>query len=362
MQDHPRRIGRTTFAIGLIVLGAALLLDNLLPLGRSITVLVLRLWPLLLIGLGIEVLRVPRPRRFDFAGALLLLLLVGAILSLQWVGTRRSESFGVSAEGARAVAVTLELGRVEIRPQAGEEVRVDAYYGVPGLLYKARAFDLAVEPGETIRITGRAPQGIGLGRLSATYYIYLPAGLDVQVETRAGSIGVRDYEGNLRLRTGAGSIRVDSSSGTLDAQTDSGSITIHGFDGKAAAVNRIGGIGLRQVSGDLLADSGTGSIEVVEFRGRLAAETGTGSIRAETSTPLEGDLRLRTSTGSIQLTLPAASDARVTAQTEYGSITAPSFLAVTKSGAVSSGEGALGAGTYEVCLETRMGSIELVTR
>lgn len=367
MRDHPRKIGRMTSAIGLIALGIVLLLDNILPLDYTVAGLVVRLWPLLLIGLGIEYLTAPPPRQFDFGGSLLLLLVLGLVigyLSVGPVGTgaRRSEIASVSAEGARGVAVVVDVGRVELYRQAANEVRVEASYGARGLFRRAGAFDLDVVPGETVLVTGRAPRGIRLGGLTATYRIYLPADMEVQVETRTGSIVVRDYDGNLLLRTGAGSIRVDSASGSLDAHTDSGSVLVHRFEGAVEARSRVGGLEIHQVSGDLSLHSGTGSIEVKEFRGSLAAETDTGSIRAESSTPLEGDVELMASTGSVWLALPDASDMTVTAQTQAGSISAPSFVTVTKQGASRSGEGTRGAGSHQVRLETRMGSIEFFTR
>ena len=284
-------------------------------------------------------------------------------------GGDRTESASVPVDGARTVDIEIDLGRVEVYSQRLSEVRVEASYGMHGFLVlrdlagALADFKLTAEGGETIRIRGDAPNGIGLGNLSATYRVYIPSGMTVRLRTGAGSIVVRDYEGDLDMNSGVGSITVTASTGKLEASTGSGSVHVNDFAGPVNAKTSVGRITIQRVTGALQLDSGTGSVQVDDWSGsKLVAETRTGSVGLSTSIPLEGDVLLRTSTGSINLNLPAASSMKVTARTKTGSINAPTFMSIDKNGTSQSALGQSGDGKHVVTLEASMGSIHFNTR
>lgn len=395
MNTITRKVGRFTVAAGLVALGAALLMDNLLGSGPAYTSLTVRFWPVLLIGFGAEHLifsmldRAEDGRqirlRFDIGGAILLFLLVALTAGFHtlssWVslhprdyvmttgGSGRSETASVPANGAKEVKIDIDLGRVELYSQKLSEVRVEASYDMLGMfILRDRAnaiadFKLTAEGGETIRIRGEAPGGVGLGKTSATYRIYVPADLKVQVRTGAGSMLIQDYQGELNLNSRVGSITVTASAGRLDLESGSGSIHVSDHTGPVTVKTNVGRVELQRVIGALQADSGTGSIRVDDWGGgKLIAETRTGSITVSTGIALEGDLLLRTSTGSINLTLPEGSSMKVTAQTKTGSITAPPFVSVSKNGTSNSAVGSSGDGKHLVTLETGLGSIHFNSR
>lgn len=390
MNSPARKVGRITVALGMMAVGASLLMDNLLGSGPSYTSLIIRFWPVLLIGFGLEYLLFSmldrqdgpdrRRLRFDFGGAILLMIVVGLTAGYstvtQWISlnpqdyvvvadaTDRTESRSVSAEGAKELLVSVDVGRVVLASQDAPEVRVEAAYGMQGVLQlreQAEAvgqFGFEIEEGEVIKVTGRAPKGINIGGLSAIYRIYAPANLKVKIESNAGAISVQDYEGELDLSTKVGSVAVEAASGSLKAQTSSGTVRVESFDGPVAASTNAGSIMLYRVSGALELDSGTGVIAVEEFGGgTLRAETRTGSIDVETSQPPAGEVLLRTSTGRIELNLPEEADIKLTASTRTGSIDAPDGASVSQSGPSRSATWTLGKGTHPVTLEANMGSI-----
>lgn len=398
MNTTVRKVGRITVAVGLVALGAALLMDNLLAVGPSYTSLILRFWPVVLIGFGLEYLLFsvldqiengqPVRLRFDIGGAILLFLLVGLTAGFhtvnRWLpnlggrvfvgsvsaGTDRTETDSVSAEGVKEVVIEVDLGRVELYSQGLTEVRVEAAYGAHGVLVLRDGtdtldnFDFDLERnGSTVELKARAPKGVNLGGASATYKVYLPSGLKVKVGTGAGTIQVRDYEGDLTLESKLGAIQVEDAAGKLDAETGSGSINIMNFSGPVVAKTMAGGISINQVNGPLQLDSGTGVINVHEYTGgKLVAETKTGSINVQTQAPLDGDVLLKTSAGSVNLTVPEESSMKVTAQTKTGSISAPDFVSLSRSGTSHSGVGSTGDGKHTVTLEATMGSINFHTR
>ncbi len=393
MNGTTRKVGRITVAIGLVALGAGLLMDNLLG-SPGYTGWILRFWPVLLIGFGAEYLVFtaldrsddgpPVRLRFDIGGAFLLMLLIVLVFGFStirhWIpnpqdfvmispGTSsREETASVPLGDAKSVEIDIDLGRVELFSQKLSEVRVEASYTMHGVLRlrsEATAvgdFQLSVEEGETVRVRGDAPQG-NLGGVSATYRVYIPEDMKVTLRTGAGSVVVRDYRGDLKLNSNLGTITVQASSGSLDLETGSGSIGVMDYTGPVVAKTNLGRIDMNQVTGALQLDSGTGSIQVNEFAGgKLVAETRTGSIQVDSRATLEGDLLLRTSTGSITLTLPQESSMKVSAQARTGSISAPNFLEMNRSGTSSSAVGTIGDGKHTVTLETGMGSINFNVR
>jgi len=386
MNTNPRSVGRVTVAIGLVAAGAALLSDNVNAAGPRYTELLLRLWPVFLIGFGLEYLICglleragQRPLRFDFGGAL---LLAGALAVGSLVNAFSSDGSEISmpsvdvapqttvrtvpAAGATALNVNIDIGQVTLIPHSADEVRVEVEQ-TPGRLAIAResaapVLDLQAEGGETVRVTGRLlAGGFNPGVWQTTYRIYAPADLAVTVRSDAGSIAVRGYDGSLDLATDAGSISVTDGSGTLAAEADSGSIQVLRFAGPVTATTTTGSLAAIAVDGALTLRSGTGVITVGDHGGaEMTAETRTGTITAALSAPPQGSITLRTATGSIQLTLPEASDASVRASTRSGRIIG--MNTVSAEGPARTASITLGAGTHKVTLEANMGTIQLATR
>ncbi|MBY6274939.1 hypothetical protein [Symbiobacterium thermophilum] len=391
MDATPRRVGRATVAIGFVATGAALLADNVAGAGPRFTDLLLRLWPVFLIGFGLEFLvsgllsqaGQPRPVRIEVGGAALLagaLALASVIRATSGFGwhsapipevTSHTVTRSVPAAGAEALLVDVDVGRVSLLTYDEEEVRVEVEYGVLGLVppnrtaAAAREYRLEVEGGRTIRVTGRGPDenpesGLSLGTLTAHYRIYAPAGLNVRVESGVGAISVEGYDGSLDLRTRAGGITVEGGSGTLYAESGSGRVHVDSFSGPVTASTNAGPVTARAVEGDLTIRTGTGVINVEEHRGpSLTAETRTGSVHARMEHPPAGPVVLRTRAGTISLTVPAESDVTVTATTRSGTITG--LGAAGGTGPARATTQILGAGTYPVRLEANAGSIHFDT-
>lgn len=390
MNTQPRRVGRITVAIGFVAVGSALLVDNLGAAGPVYTNLLLRLWPLFLVGFGLEFLITAlldragegRPVRFEAGGALLLggaLALASVVSAFSGFGPGGGQPSNVPPEtavrsvpaaGARALTVNVDVGRVHLTAHDAPEVRVEAEYGFLGVVPPAWAglageFDLTVEGGETIRVIGRAPaenppMGLSLGTLQAGYRIYAPAGLAVHVRSGVGSINVENYDGDLELSTNAGGIVVEDSAGTLKAETGSGSVHIARFTGAVTAATNAGPVTAKAVAGDLTIRSGTGVITVEEHLGPgLTAETRTGSIHARVEEPPQGPIVMRTGAGSVTLSLPDESDVTITATTRSGSITG--LGASDRPGPARTASRTLGAGTHPVRLEASTGSIHVST-
>lgn len=392
MNANARRVGRVTVAVGFVATGSALLLDNVLGTGPRFTTLLLRLWPVLLIGFGLEFLIAgllnqageALPMRFEVGGALLLagaLALASVVRAFTGFGFTESPpppvtnsqtvTRSVPVGQARRVLVEVDVGRVILTAHEAEEVRVEAEYGFLGVVPPhwsglEEEFSLTVVEGHTVRITARAPKdaspiAIGAGTLQAVYRIYAPEGLTVKVVSNVGAIHVEHYDGDLDLNANAGGITVEDSAGSLKALANSGGVQIARFTGDVTVSTNAGPVKARGVNGELTIRSGTAVINVEDHVGPgLTAETRTGSIHARLENPPEGPVTLRTGTGSINLSLPEASDATISATTRSGSISG--LGAGDGSGPSRSATRTLGAGTHLVRLEANTGSIRVDTR
>jgi hypothetical protein len=150
-----------------------------------------------------------------------------------------------SEPGIRSVEVDSAVGRVIVERGTGEleaSVTAEGTWGRPA----ARAD----RQGDTLRLTGDCGRVRLWGRCSVEYRLAVPDGVDVTVRAAAGQVQVSGIDGDLTARVNAGEVRLrDLRSQRVDASTDAG------------------------------------------------------QVRAEFSTPPR-DVRLRTSTGAISVTVP----------------------------------------------------------
>ncbi|HEY8347840.1 MAG TPA: DUF4097 family beta strand repeat-containing protein [Symbiobacteriaceae bacterium] len=312
-----QRVGRYTAALTLIAMGTAFLVDTLLGI-RSCTRLLLRLWPLMLVSLGVEYLiRIRQARRHpdqeirfrpDLVAVLLVLLTAflaaGAAVS-PWITDRQVHS--ISAAGVEELRIDLPVGALEVKPGRAGEIRIEAapLSFAPLLWDPPDAVALQISQGPVVSVTA---DGGRLFRSGARLVVSVPPGLKLKATTGAGNIRVTDYQGPMELRADVGTIRVE------------------------------------------------------QFRGSLMAETRTGQIRADTTIPLEGAVHLKTETGQIRLTVPVESSMQVTAETRTGSLRLPDFVKMTREGAGATAQGSTGSGEHPVTLEAVTGSVTMKAR
>lgn len=392
MTPATQKVGRLTVAIGLVAFGAALLVDNLTA-NQGATTLVVKFWPLLLIGFGLEYLirsilaqRNPEESRlrFDFGGAFLLTLVVmlsvgvttfrgwvepqGGRLSFVGPVVEVSETATARVQGAQALTVDVSRGSIRLEPNTrNDEVRVEATYQAHGFIInrdevrkELEQIKLTITEGADIKVIAEAPSN--LNDVTIRYTVYAPPGLVVKAETDAGYMEVNGYQGDLELSSRVGWVMVTGGSGALAVTGGSGSIRVHDFTGPVTVKTNVGAIQIHNVIGAVQADSGTGTIHIQEFQGGNAVvETRTGGIFASTSSQLEGDVILKTQTGTVSLNVPESSSMRATAQIRTGNLSVPAFMSASRNGTASSAVGTSGEGAYTVILEAHTGAIHFNT-
>ena len=152
-------------------------------------------------------------------------------------------------------------------------------------------------------------------------------GRDVRILARVSAQArtegaARDAFGGISLRVGTGSFETD---GPRSLRNGSWSVSVRvqvpsGTDLTLASVN--GSIQVSGVSGPVSGRTTNGSIAARDIRGRADLRTTNGGIRAHFAGPIpsDGEVRLRTTNGAVELTLPREVSARLEASTTNGGI------------------------------------------
>ena len=164
------------------------------------------------------------------------------------------------------------------------------------------------------------------GNIGARFVIKVPRTAVVDyLSTSNGGIRIMDAAGPARLRTSNGGIRVAGMSGALEAHTSNGGITA----------------------------------EMDKVDGEVKLETSNGSIEVRLPQSLRESVRAHTSNGGITVRLPEGVDARVSAHTSNAHVTSDFDVQMQGEIARQRIEGVIGKGGPLIDLSTSNGSIRL---
>jgi len=150
---------------------------------------------------------------------------------------------------------------------------------------------------------------------------------------------------------------------TLAVETSTGSITARAFTSDVELIASTGSLKLQDSAGAARLHSSTGSIELLNHWGTAECTTSTGSVKARfREVEGNGPMRFITSTGSVELELPAKINARVKGRTSTGSVECDPPLAATGQFGSKAVDGVLGKGTRSIEARTSTGSVKIRLR
>jgi hypothetical protein len=380
------KVGRFTLALALIVLGAALVYDNLVH--TSIAWSLFRLWPALLIGLGLEwiVASAQGPYTSTDGGAIAFLIvgaLVLAVLSSAWATVERvgpiirtpaaiavfgggyisdqvTSTYSMETEGLEEVVIT--GGQASVTVESGDTATLTLRVRARGSSQSeadenARMAKLILEEGASSQVALDLPNGVSYESLSI--YVVLPASVKLRVRTGSGSMEVVDRAGDVTLSSSSGTLRAERITGSVDLRASSGSIVAREIGGDLSAITSSGSIAIERVEGNVEASATSGSITIDQAGGKVAAHTTSGSVTVNTAT-VGGLYDLGAVSGTIGLALPESAAVSVDARTSSGSVRGPAWLTLGEGR--GSAHGTQGDGTYPVILRTSSGSIFITNR
>ena len=183
-----------------------------------------------------------------------------------------------------------------------------------------------------------------------------------------------------RLVTSNGGIRADDGVGPSRMKTSNGHVEVRGLKGPLTAETSNGPIEAQDIEGGVEAHSSNGHIRLDHVHGAVDATTSNSGINAVLE-KVDGSVRLQSSNGPIELTLPANSQSAIRAHTSNSNVTLhlpgevnARISADTSNGNISTDfemrlrgeiskrhiDGTLGSGGPLIDLSTSNGSIRIV--
>jgi DUF4097 and DUF4098 domain-containing protein YvlB len=203
------------------------------------------------------------------------------------------------------------------------------------------------------------------GNMGARFVIKIPRAAYVdRIFTSNGSIRTLDGSGPARLRTSNGGIRVQALRGSLDAQTSNGSVELTDVDGDAKVHTSNGHIRTEGLRGSLEAGTSNSSInarlEQVPAGRPVRLETSNGSVELSLPANFGNDIRVSTSNSGITLHMPYQVNAHVMARTTDSSISSDFEVGIQGEFSKNRLEGVIGNGGPLIDLSTSNGSIRLL--
>lgn len=171
----------------------------------------------------------------------------------------------------------------------------------------------------------------------------------VDVSSIGGNISLRNISSGVSASAGQGDITVDSSQGAMNLSTTTGNILV--FEAGPSEI----GDGFKANT-----NSGTIALQSLEYR-QMTVDSVTGSVAYTGEIMSSGSYNLRTSKGSIRLTIPAKSSFQMWATYGFGNFTTeiPVDIATENisPGPIKSIRGKAGSGDATLKLTTNNGSI-----
>jgi len=201
----------------------------------------------------------------------------------------------------------------------------------------------AVQKGDRVTVTMRRQAGGWFNWKSwngeAQIEVTVPQRYGVSVQTGGGKVELTDFTGPATLRTSGGDIVAKNVSGNVEAHTSGG------------------GIFADTIRGEMDATTSGGDVRLLKVDGKIAGRTSGGDVECSL-VGINRGISVSTSGGSIELTLPRATAAKIEATSSGGEFTSEIPVAITRlqDGHV---QGSINGGGQPIDVRTSGGDITL---
>jgi len=228
-------------------------------------------------------------------------------------------------------------------------------------LLEAMRIDI-VSTVEAVRIRVAPPSG-RRGNMGVSFAIRAPRRVVVErAESSNGAIEVEDLEGEVRLATSNGPVRALRIRGDVEASTSNGPVELLECDGGAILRTSNGRIHAEGVRAPFEATTSNARIEVrlkeAARGGPAKLRTSNGSVRLTLEEPPRTDVVVKTSNGSIVVRAPERLAVRLRASTSNG-VASTNFEIAGGERSKTRLDGEIGGGGPLLELETSNGDIEI---
>lgn len=160
---------------------------------------------------------------------------------------------------------------------------------------------------------------------------------DAQLKTTSGDMNLKELAGETKLESSSGYLSVEIISGNATLKTSSGDVTVQHIDGDLQAVTSSGYVRILEGSGDrsistnsgdvtvegaegsFQVDSSSGDVQITIQKGEGRIGTTSGDVRLDLK-ELAGALNINSSSGYVNVKLPAENEFEFEANTASGDI------------------------------------------
>ena len=224
-------------------------------------------------------------------------------------GTRIDTTFAFTADGT--VDLTSFNGDITVTGWTRNQARVRASTERGQLRWRFTSSRISVEADMYRGRTGET-----------TYEVTVPEGVRVILNSMSGSLTVRGVKGAVDLHTNNGDIEVTDATDRIEMVTLSGDVTGARLRGEVEASSLNGTVSLTDVQGrSVHAESTSGSLELVNVVSRdIDVSTVSGEVDFTGPLDPQGQYSFQSHSGSVTLTVPAATSARFSIETFNGEV------------------------------------------
>lgn len=153
------------------------------------------------------------------------------------------------------------------------------------------------------------------------YQVTVPVGVRVSARATQGDVSVTGTRGGVDASTQSGDIMVEDVTELVDLVSLSGDITARGLVGHVDVRTTAGEVTLIDVKGDVEATSISGDVVLRNVTARyVRGKSTSGDVTYDGAVDSTGRYELGSHSGSVYLTIPAATGAQLTVATYNGSI------------------------------------------
>jgi hypothetical protein len=145
----------------------------------------------------------------------------------------------------------------------------------------------------------------------------------------------------------------------LELETSNGSVRVSGVSGQVLAKTSNGNVSLSSVTGDVRAEASNGRLELEDLRGQVTAETSNGGIDFRGALRPGSQNVLKTSNGSVSVTLVDTSGVELDAAASNGRVGATRPVALAGPARENELVGTIGDGGSRLEIRTSNGSISV---
>ncbi len=328
-----KRVGTITLAIGLIVLGVSLFINNYTSL---VLMDIYKYWPVLIIGVGIEmfvymiIYRHNEDVKLKIDSLCIVFILIAAIFTNN-INFKFGSEFplnifeensildGIKYESELeetiikdSISKDYAINKLEVKNSYGDIklIPYDEKYVKVEALVKIRYNDeteareylknaIKIIEGETTQILAADYNGSNkktYSRAVIDFVIYVPNEVYSDVSNSYGDIQAQGLSKDLDVSNQYGDIEVKDIAGSAIVKNSFGKIEIINIGGKVEVDNKNGDIKTDSISGDARLETSFGKIEAYNVKGSLNAKTSNGKIDVK---EIKGDAELRSSFGDI---------------------------------------------------------------